>query len=212
MGRRPRTGGIHRRNPRSAEYRKSIGCDLLKWKSRDWISKRRHGINEIHFNLSSDAGLNNTSQQAPGRFPPHVFQSQPITSVAQVTDIHILLLNMYNSAYAFTNAMHGKSCPVPLAFSERDITLRSATFSCEVVATLLIQVSCPISSTTTVLLNDNPEPQLSQLQALRHLKVIRHLVKTISSTRNHHGPHSAKFARRKTGKAKLKRPTDCSCL
>lgn len=100
MGRRPRTGGIHRRNPRSAEYRKSIGCDLLKWKSRDWISKRRHGISEIHFNLSSDAGLNNTSQQAPGRFPPHVFQSQPITSVAQVTDIHILLLNMYNSAYA----------------------------------------------------------------------------------------------------------------
>ena len=141
MGRRPRTEGILRRKPRRAEYRKSIGCDLLKCKSRDWISKRRRGISEIHFDLSSDAVLNNTSQQSPEQFPPHVIQSQPVTSVAQVTNIHILLLNMHNSAYAFTNAMHGKSCPVSLAISERDITWRSATSLRKVVATLLVQVS-----------------------------------------------------------------------
>jgi hypothetical protein len=73
------------------------------------------------------------------------------------------------------------------------------------------------SSTVTISLEkgpNSPATSISSLEAqkLEHLEAPQDFVRTASSVHCHHGSYSAKFAGRKTGKARLKRSTDCSCL
>jgi len=93
----------------------------VKCKSRESVLNGGRGAvasTGIHNPSKLDADLNATKQQAPEGFPSPAIQHWPVTSVARVTNIHILLLNTQIYAYASTNAMYGKSSPVPLAIRE----------------------------------------------------------------------------------------------
>lgn len=87
-------------SPDGLQSRDLIGYSLLKGRSRDRSPKKRRGLSEIQLELSSYASLNNTYQQAPEQFPSLVIQCRPVTIAAQITNIHIPLLNMQIYAHA----------------------------------------------------------------------------------------------------------------
>ena len=78
------------------------------------------------------------------------------------------------------------------------------------------RLTCHSSFSRTVAISSEyvpnfPAISISSLDA-QHLGAPQYYSKTASSVHYHYGSHSAKFADRKTGKTRLKRSTDCSCL